>query len=95
VGISASDWERVLQARRDEPDIERLRRLGPQLQPGEIGAVTSDVGVRRSEKRRWLEIRTACVRTATGYRYSQAALPKPSSSNCMCCCCYAVGWALN
>ncbi len=68
-GVSASDWERVLQARRGEAETERLRRLGPQLQPGEIVAVTSDVGVRRPEKRRWLEIRTACVHTATGCRY--------------------------
>jgi hypothetical protein len=76
-GVSAGDWERVLQARRGETEIERLRRLGPQLQPGESVAVTSDVGVRRPENlpsattggRRWLEIRTACVRTATGYRY--------------------------
>jgi hypothetical protein len=68
-GVSASDWERVLQARREETEIERLRRLGPQLQPGEIVASADDVGVRRPEKRRWLEIRTACVRTATGYRY--------------------------
>ncbi len=64
-GVSASDWERVLQARREETEIERLRRLGPQLQPGEIVASTDDVGVRRPEKRRWLELRTACVRTAT------------------------------
>jgi hypothetical protein len=68
-GVSASDWERVLQARRDESDIERLRRLGPQLQPGEIIASTDGVGVHRPKKRRWLEIRTACVRTAMGYRY--------------------------
>jgi hypothetical protein len=68
-GVSASDWERVLQARRGETEIERLRRLGPQFQPGEIVASTDDVGVRRPEKRRWLEIRTACVRTTTGYRY--------------------------
>lgn len=68
-GVSAGDWERVLQVRRNEADIERLRHLGPQLQAGEIVASTDDVGVRRPEKRRWLEIRTACVRTATGYRY--------------------------
>jgi hypothetical protein len=68
-GVSAGDWERVLQARQGETEIERLRRLGPQLQPGEIVASIDDVGVRRPEKRRWLEIRTACVRTATGYRY--------------------------
>jgi hypothetical protein len=70
----------VLQARRDGSDIERLRRLGPKLQPGEIIASTDDLGVRRPEKRRWLEIRTACVRTAMGYRYlsgtAQAVLPQ-------------------
>src|SRR5256884_1268060 len=63
-GVSASDWERVLQARREETEIERLRRLGPQPQPGEIVASTDDVGVRRPEKRRRLRLRTA-----TGYRY--------------------------
>ena len=68
-GVSASDWERVLQARREETEIERLRRLGPEVQPDGIVASTDEVGVRRPEKRRWLEIRTACVRTATGYRY--------------------------
>lgn len=70
-GISADDGQRVRHARHAETDLERLRRLGPQLQPGEIVASTDDVGVRRPEKRRWLELRTACVRTATGYRYSR------------------------
>jgi hypothetical protein len=55
--VSASEWERVLQARRDETEIERLRRLGPPLQPGEMVAVTSDVGLHRPEKRRWLDWR--------------------------------------
>lgn len=68
-GVSAGDWERVLEARHAETDLERLRRLGPQLHADEIVASTDDVGVRRPEKRRWLELRTACVRTATGYRY--------------------------
>lgn len=70
-GVTLSDWERVLQARRDEADAstERLRRLGPAIQPGEIVASTDDVLVRRPEKRRWLELRTAYVRTADGYRY--------------------------
>jgi hypothetical protein len=79
-GVSAEDWERVLQARRDETGIEHLRRLGPELQLGEVVALTSDVGVRRPEKRHWLEIRTACVRTTTGYQYlsgnGQALLQK-------------------
>jgi len=48
---------------------ERLQRLGPTIQPGEIVASTDDVLVRRPEKRRWLELRTAYVRTADGYRY--------------------------
>lgn len=56
-------------ARREDTDLERLRRLGPRLQDNEIVASTDDVGVRRPEKRRWLEIRTACVHTATGSRY--------------------------
>ena len=43
-GVSASDWERVRQARPDETEVERLRRLGPPLQPGEMVAVTSEVG---------------------------------------------------
>lgn len=68
-GVSAADWERVCQAHQAETPIEQLRRLGPTLQPGEIVASTDDVGVRRPPKRRWLELRTACVRTAQGYRY--------------------------
>jgi hypothetical protein len=67
-GVKPSDWERVLHARQHEVDSERLRRLGPQLQTGEIVALTSDVGVPRPEKRRWLELCTACMHTATGYR---------------------------
>jgi hypothetical protein len=67
-GISAGDWERVLDARREETDLEHLRRLGPRLQDNESVASTDDIGVRRPEKRRWLEIRTACVHTATGNR---------------------------
>lgn len=78
-GISADAGQRVLHARPEATDLERLRRLGPPLQPGEIVARTAAVGVRRPEKRRWLEIRTACGRTATGYRYlrgsAHAVLP--------------------
>jgi hypothetical protein len=36
VGVSASDWERVLQARQDETEIERLRRLGPPSNPARL-----------------------------------------------------------
>jgi len=70
-GVSASDWERVMQARREEPALraEELRRLGPKVQPGEILASTDEIVVRRPENRRFLELGTACVRTAEGYRY--------------------------
>jgi hypothetical protein len=70
-GISPADWERVIQVRRTEATTTaaRLRQLGPTLQPDEVVASVDDIGVRRPEKRRFLEMRTAYVRTATGYRY--------------------------
>ena len=70
-GVSASDWERVIQVRREEPALraEELRRLGPKVRPGEILASTDEIVVRRPENRRFLELGTACVRTTHGYRY--------------------------
>jgi hypothetical protein len=70
-GITMSDWERVLQARREEPErkAEELRRLGPEVQPGEVVASVDEVCVRRPEKRSFLELGTAYVRTTSGYRY--------------------------
>jgi len=70
-GVTKEDWERVLQARRSQAAWQAadLRRLGPEVQPGQIIASTDDVEVRRPEKRRFLELRTAYVRTAQGYRY--------------------------
>jgi hypothetical protein len=70
-GVTLGNWERVMQARRAEPTATAadLRRLGPQVPPGQIIASTDDVEVRRPEKRRWLDLRTAYVRTAQGYRY--------------------------
>jgi len=70
-GIGVSDWERVIQARRMEEtaQAEALRRLGPQVQPGEIVASVDEVVVRRPEKRRFLQLGTAYVRTSEGYRY--------------------------
>ena len=70
-GVSASDWERVIQVRREEPALraEALRRLGPKVRPGEILASTDEIVVRRPENRRFLELGTACVRTPDGYRY--------------------------
>jgi hypothetical protein len=69
-GIRACDWERVLATRREErADIARLRRLGPEVQPGQIVAATDDVEVRRPERRGKLYIRTARVATRAGFRY--------------------------
>lgn len=70
-GVTKEDWERVLQARRSEASLNaaNLRHLGPEVQPGQIIASTDDVEVRRPEKRRFLELRTAYVRTEQGYRY--------------------------
>ena len=70
-GISATDWERVVQARQTEPTLQAdaLRRLGPQIQPDEVIASVDEIVVRRPEWRRFLEWGTACVRTAAGYRY--------------------------
>ena len=70
-GITASDWERVVQARQAETlaRAEELRRLGPQVQPAEVVASVDEIVVRRPEKRRFLQLGTAYVRTAQGYRY--------------------------
>lgn len=70
-GVSPADWERVIEVRRAEASLTAasLRKLGPTLQTDEVVASVDDIGVRRPEKRRFLELRTAYVRTATGYRY--------------------------
>ena len=75
-GISASDWERVVQARQAEATVqaEALRGLGPQVQPGEVVASVDEIVVRRPARRRFLELGTAYVRTAEGYRYLSGSI---------------------
>jgi len=69
-GVKVCDWERVLAARREEHlSIPELRRLGPEVKPGQIVAATDDVLVKRPEKGRTLSIRTARIATAEGFRY--------------------------
>ena len=70
-GVGKEDWERVLQARHSEAawQPEDLRRLGPAVRVGQIIASTDDIEVRRPQKRKFLELRTAYVRTVQGYRY--------------------------
>jgi hypothetical protein len=70
-GITTSDWERVLQARREEPmrKAEELRRLGPEIRQGEVVASVDEVLVRQPEDHSFLELGTAYMRTSIGYRY--------------------------
>lgn len=69
-GVRACDWERILTARREEKaDIAQLRRLGPEVKPGQIVAAADDVEVRRPERRSKLYIRTARIATREGFRY--------------------------
>lgn len=69
-GVKACDWERILTARQEEhTDIAQLRRLGPEIKPGQIVAATDDVQVRRPERRGKLYIRTARIATREGFRY--------------------------
>ncbi len=70
-GMSWADWERVLAARRTEATspIEDLRQLGPQLEPDQVLLTVDEVLTRRPEPGHFLELRTARIATATGYRY--------------------------
>jgi len=71
-GVSYTDWERVLEARRAEPatrGAEALRRLGPEIAPDQIVVGADEVLVREPQKGKFLELRTARVETAAGYRY--------------------------
>jgi hypothetical protein len=71
-GVSRPDWERVLAARREPREAlaaGALRRLGPQVAPGQIVVSGDEVLVRQPQKRTFLELRTAQVRTAEGCRY--------------------------
>ena len=70
-GVTNADWERVITARQADRDAsaEQLRRLGPEVRPGEVIASMDDVEVRRPEKRSFLDLRTGYVRTESGYRY--------------------------
>jgi hypothetical protein len=70
-GVSPADWERVLNARRQEKELSTrtLRYLGPQVQTDQVIASTDEVLTRKPEKRRFWELRTARVATSQGYRY--------------------------
>jgi len=57
-GVHASDWERVLEARRAERlELNQLRCWGPVVQPDQAIIAVDDIEVRRPARRRFLALR--------------------------------------
>ena len=69
-GVAWADWERVLAARRAVAcqTVEHLRHLGPQLETDLVLLTIDEVLTRRREGDRFVELRTARIATAAGYR---------------------------
>lgn len=76
-GVSRADWERMLHVRRQEAalPLERLRQLGPEVQPEQTLVSTDEVLTRALGRRRFWEIRTARLSTPTGTRYLSGTGP--------------------
>jgi hypothetical protein len=76
-GISQKDWDRVItyqkQARDEEVEVSELARLEPKVDDNQVVASADGIQVRRPEKRRFHELRTAKVVTSKGYRYVSGA----------------------
>jgi len=74
-GVSQNDWERVItyqkQAKeeKDEVEVSDLSRLGPKVADNQVVSSVDGIQVRRPQKRRFHELRTAKVFTSKGYRY--------------------------
>jgi hypothetical protein len=70
-GVTAADWERVLEARRTEHTLSAsdLRRLGPEVAPDQVLTTTDEVLTRKLAHRRFNELRTARLVTTEGSRY--------------------------
>ncbi len=69
-GIRQADWERVLDARRQEASrtLEHLRHLGPALEPDQVLLTIDAVLTRTPRAHQFEEIRTARLTTAEGAR---------------------------
>ncbi len=69
-GIRQADWERVLDARRQEDalTLEHLRHLGPTLEPDQVLLTIDAVLTRTPQAHQFGEIRTARITTAEGTR---------------------------
>ena len=89
-GVSWADWERVLATRRAEASrpVEDLRELGPELEPDQVFLTVDEVLTRCPETGHFLELRTARIATAAGYRYLSgvgAAFPQRLLVACLLC----------
>ena len=69
-GIRQADWDRVLDARRQEANLtlEELRHLGPALEPAQVLLTIDAVLTRTPQAHQFGEIRTARLMTAEGTR---------------------------
>jgi hypothetical protein len=75
-GVSQNDWDRVTtyqKQARDEVEVSDLALLGPKVNDNQVVASVDGIQVRRQEKRRFHELRTAKVVTWKGYRYVSGA----------------------
>jgi hypothetical protein len=78
-GISQNDWDRVITYQKqakdeeDEMQLSDLAYLEPKVDDNQVVASVDGIQVRRPEKRRFHELRTAKVITSKGYRYVSGA----------------------
>jgi len=70
-GITQADWERVLDAHRQEASLtlEHLCHLGPALEPDQVLLTIDAVLTRTPQAHQFGEVRTARLTTAEGTRY--------------------------
>ena len=71
VGVSWTDWERVLAARAEDAQmpLAALRRLGPEVAPGQMLVILDEVLTRAPRQGQFRELRTACLLTSETRRY--------------------------
>ncbi len=70
-GVTWADWERVRAARAEDAQtpLADLRRLGPEVAPGQMLLVLDEVLTRAQGQGQFHELRTACLLTADTRRY--------------------------
>ena len=77
-GISQNDWDRVINYQKQAKaqaivEVSDLASLGPKVSDNQVVASVDGIQVRRPQKRRFHELRTAKVVTPKGYRYVSGA----------------------